>query len=80
VLESPLPAERPLAEHVEALLALLEARGAALRRLCRAQGGEVSFLCDLFSDAPQRNVSLPHDLLRRVAALGADLHVSVWTG
>jgi hypothetical protein len=80
VLDSPLPPDRPLADHIEALAGALEPRRAVLRRLARNWSAYVSFLCSLSSDATNYNLSLPADLLRRIDDLGAGLDLSFWTG
>lgn len=75
-----VPEGRSLAEHVALLLAELEPRRAAVRRLAKACRG--SIWCSYRSELALGQVAFPKALLASVAGLGLDLELSIlsWGG
>ena len=76
-LRSRIPDERPPEEHLEDLLARIE----PLHERVAAQiveGNRVRLKVALFADTDNPTLSLPADVLRRLAAFGLDLELDIY--
>jgi hypothetical protein len=79
-LDSGIPATKPLAEHLAALIKVLLPVRQRLRDLAKEQGWSPSFYCGYFFEGDQGGrVELPPRILGAIAALGASLDLRVYS-
>ncbi|MCK6629793.1 MAG: DUF4279 domain-containing protein [Anaerolineae bacterium] len=71
-LDSSIPSDRPLGEHVEQLLSILESKTLILKGL-RDIGLVPTFYCGCFITGTTTSVKIKADILQRMADIGASL-------
>lgn len=77
LLDSPLGRDRPLEEHLDVLLGLLEPRAEALRSLA-AEGCPADLFSGHFMQRYNTGIELSPGVLGRVAALGLALDIDIY--
>jgi Domain of unknown function (DUF4279) len=78
LLSSGLPDTVALADHLREILRRLEPKGDQIRAL-RDQGYTLDVFCGYFLERYNEQFILPPDVLGRVAALGAALHLDIYS-
>lgn len=72
-LDSKLPEEMSLTAHLEALVDILESNSAYIFEISKLH--TVDFYCTTSCEG----IELPKDLIKRIAQLGADLNIGIFT-
>jgi Domain of unknown function (DUF4279) len=78
ILESDLPADAMLDDHVDSICCLVELRSVALKTLRR--DCSIDVFCGFFSDSEQAGFMLSKETIRKLAALEVDLIFDVYPG
>jgi hypothetical protein len=78
-LDSRLPANARLDEHLRDILDRLERHAAEITSI-RAEGWRAEFRCGLFLDAPNEGTTVAAETLARMVPFGAELGLDIYPG